>query len=282
MKLMRSMPGVPSATPAQENSACTGPPHSSRAASIEAFSERSRWMAFTPGSVISARSMTTTSAPASLASSATAAPMPVAPPTTSARRPSYLYASNSVMSYLLVGSGHHAADLEVQDRVGVEPQPAEDGITVLVELGRPPGRRGLPAVLDGGGGQPEGHALGRLAVLDVAVRHRLRVGRHLQGVLNHRPLAAELQQTLAPVGRVALGERLPHRIGGGDDVLADGIGAGEALVVSQLGPAEHGARLGPVPGRLQAGERHELAVAGAVGAAERVSRGGADRRRGPA
>ena len=46
MKLMRSMPGVPSATPAHENSACTGPPHSSTAASIEALSERSSWIAF--------------------------------------------------------------------------------------------------------------------------------------------------------------------------------------------------------------------------------------------
>ena len=41
MKLMRSMPGVPSATPAHENNACTGPPHSSTAASIDALSERS-------------------------------------------------------------------------------------------------------------------------------------------------------------------------------------------------------------------------------------------------
>src|SRR4051812_32084 len=36
MKLMRSMPGVPSATPAHENSASIGPPHSSSAASIDA------------------------------------------------------------------------------------------------------------------------------------------------------------------------------------------------------------------------------------------------------
>ncbi len=35
MKLIRSMPGVPSATPAQEKSASTGPPHSSTAESIE-------------------------------------------------------------------------------------------------------------------------------------------------------------------------------------------------------------------------------------------------------
>ena len=35
MKLMRSMPGVPSATPAHESSASIGPPHSSSAASIE-------------------------------------------------------------------------------------------------------------------------------------------------------------------------------------------------------------------------------------------------------
>ena len=36
MKLIRSMPGVPSATPAQESSTSTGPPHSATAASIDA------------------------------------------------------------------------------------------------------------------------------------------------------------------------------------------------------------------------------------------------------
>src|SRR4051794_40674164 len=39
--------------------------------------------------------MTTTSAPASCTSCATPAPMPVAPPTTTARLPSYRYASKS-------------------------------------------------------------------------------------------------------------------------------------------------------------------------------------------
>src|SRR5438067_4335517 len=97
MKLMRSMPGVPSATPAQENKACTGPPHSSTATSIDALSDKSRLMALTPSSVTSARSMTTTSAPASFTSSAVAAPMPVAPPTIRARLPSYLNASNGLM-----------------------------------------------------------------------------------------------------------------------------------------------------------------------------------------
>ena len=51
MKLMRSMPGVPSATPAHENSASIGPPHSSTAASIEALSARSSSMALAPASV---------------------------------------------------------------------------------------------------------------------------------------------------------------------------------------------------------------------------------------
>src|SRR5947209_4746313 len=100
MKLMRSIPGVPSATPAQENRACTGPPHSSTAASIDALSERSSLIALTPSRVTSARSMTTTSAPASFTSSAVAAPMPVAPPTTTARLPSYLNASNRPISLL--------------------------------------------------------------------------------------------------------------------------------------------------------------------------------------
>jgi hypothetical protein len=88
MKLIASMPGVPSATPAHENRASTGPPHCSRAASIEGRSARSTWMAVTPASGMSAQSMTTTSAPADSSSSAAAAPIPVAPPTTSARLPS--------------------------------------------------------------------------------------------------------------------------------------------------------------------------------------------------
>ena len=59
------MPGVPSATPAQEKSAWIGPPHSSTALSMEASSARLTWMALAPGSFTSAKSMTTTSAPAS-------------------------------------------------------------------------------------------------------------------------------------------------------------------------------------------------------------------------
>src|SRR5262245_20762875 len=92
------MPGVPSATPAHANNASTCPLHSSTAASIDAASARSRWTAFTPDSVTSAKSITTTSAPASWTSSAVAAPMPLAPPTTSARLPSYRKASKSAIS----------------------------------------------------------------------------------------------------------------------------------------------------------------------------------------
>src|SRR5829696_8275163 len=93
MKLIRSMPGVPSATPAQENRASTVPPQASRAASIESRSARFTWTALTPGRVISAKSRTTTSAPASRTTSAVAAPIPVAPPTTRARLPSKRKAS---------------------------------------------------------------------------------------------------------------------------------------------------------------------------------------------
>src|SRR4029453_4143833 len=151
MKLIRSMPGVPSATPAHENSACSGPPHSSTAASIEAFWALSTLVAFAP-------------------SRAPPPPLPVAPPTTSPRLPSYLYASNVPMSSPCRSlSGHHAADLEVHDRVPVDPELAEDRVAVLVEPRRPPGRPRLPVVLDGCGAQPEGHALRGRAVLHVAV-----------------------------------------------------------------------------------------------------------------
>src|SRR5262245_2110383 len=64
-------------------------------------------MALTPGSVTWAKSMTTTSAPASCASRAAAAPMPLAPPTTTTRLPSYRKASNRLTLDLLgtAGSG---------------------------------------------------------------------------------------------------------------------------------------------------------------------------------
>src|SRR5437764_1608349 len=114
MKLMRSMPGVPSARPAQENRAWTGAPHSSTAASIDALSDRSSLIALTPSSVTSARSMTTTSAPASFTSSAVAAPIPVAPPTTRARLPSNLKASNRLISSLPVSACRPGDRLRLQ------------------------------------------------------------------------------------------------------------------------------------------------------------------------
>src|SRR5690606_30057653 len=106
---MRSMPGVPSATPAQHSSASNGPPASSRAASTDPRSARSTWTGWTPGRATAARSMTTTSAPASSSSSAAAAPMPEAPPTTRARFPSKRKASNELMSVLLVVEVDRAA-----------------------------------------------------------------------------------------------------------------------------------------------------------------------------
>src|SRR4051794_33112351 len=104
MKLIFSMPGVPSSAPAHEKTACSGPPHSSSALSMLPLSRRSRLIAFTPGSVISAKSMTTTSAPSSWASAAAAAPMPVAPPTTSTRLPSKRNFSAPMSTNLLCGT----------------------------------------------------------------------------------------------------------------------------------------------------------------------------------
>jgi hypothetical protein len=85
--LIFSMPGVPWATPAQENSAWMGPSTALAAASIEARSERSSGMKVTPGLDTSARSIMVTSAPASSSTSTVAAPIPLAPPTTSACLP---------------------------------------------------------------------------------------------------------------------------------------------------------------------------------------------------
>src|SRR5262245_53620045 len=147
MKLIFSMPGVPSATPAQEKRAWIGPPHSSTAASMDALSDRSSTIDVTPSRVTGARSMTTTSAPASFTSSAAAAPIPVAPPTTTARLPLYENASNRPMCGCSPGesgesgelrrSGGDAADLEVDDRVPVEAELLEDLVPVLVEVGCP-------------------------------------------------------------------------------------------------------------------------------------------------
>src|SRR5918998_6979301 len=299
VKLMRSMPGVPSATPAHENSASTGPPTSSTAASIDALSDRSRCTALTPGRVTSARSMTTTSAPASLTSSAAAAPMPVAPPTTSARLPSYLNASNVPMSCLrcrlVVGvscwrrlsvggarrSGHDPPDLQVDDGVHVEAEAAEDVVAVLVELGCPPGRRRLAAELHGCRRQLEGHTFGRLAVLHVAVGDGLRVARGFEGVLHHRPLAGEAGEGLAPLVGRALGEGLAQAVHARGCVGGDRLAVGEPLVGGQLGPADDLARLGPVLGRLQAREGEVLAVLRLVGGAERVAGRRVGRRRRP-
>src|SRR5205807_5236609 len=163
MKLMRSMPGVPSATPAQENRAWTGPPHSSTAASIDALSDRSRLIALTPSSVTSARSMTTTSAPASLTSSAVAAPMPVAPPTTRARLPSYLKASNRLISSLPVSACRPGDRLRLQ--VLLEPGdavlPADAAVLVAAEWHV--GADGHPAV-DGDEAGPDAAGDGERAL----------------------------------------------------------------------------------------------------------------------
>src|SRR5690242_14837615 len=60
--------------------------------------------------------MTVTSAPASCTSSATAAPIPLAPPTTSARLPSYRKASNSPICALLLGAAAQCSAGSVQPR----------------------------------------------------------------------------------------------------------------------------------------------------------------------
>src|SRR5207247_3148347 len=125
-----------------------------------------------------------------------AAPMPVAPPTTSARLPSYRKASNWLMTDVLLVSGDHAANAEVDDRIHVEAELAEDLVAVLVELGCPAGQRRLFVVLHGRGHEPERVAVGRLAVLHVAVGDRLGVDGHLERGMHDRPLPAEVLEPL--------------------------------------------------------------------------------------
>src|SRR4051794_6569199 len=123
--------------------------------------------------------MTTTSAPASWTSSAVAAPIPVAPPTTRARFPSNRNASNSDMYlspwFLCGGSGDDAADLEVHDGIPVEADRLQDLVAVLVEVGRPPELRLLLVELDRRGDELERRPVGVHRLLDVAVGDRLRV-----------------------------------------------------------------------------------------------------------
>src|SRR5487761_2156063 len=113
--------------------------------------------------------MTTTSAPASCTSSAVAAPIPVAPPTTSTRLPSYRNAPKAPIAVLLEslrfcrwigvgrGSGDNAADLEVDDRVPVQAELGEDRVAVLVELGSTRGFRCYLVELHGSGSEIEVH-----------------------------------------------------------------------------------------------------------------------------
>src|SRR5579883_3347959 len=84
MKLTRITEG-PSKIPAHENSAWNGPSSFPSASSTLAFSDRSTRSASSQGYATSATSRTCTSPPSSPASCAAAAPMPVAPPTTSTR-----------------------------------------------------------------------------------------------------------------------------------------------------------------------------------------------------
>src|SRR5437763_14192712 len=116
--------------------------------------------------------MTSTSAPASRATSAVAAPIPEAPPTTSARLPSYRNPSNRLMSCPPIvdqSSRDHAAHLEVENGVPVDAELAQYGVAVLVELGRSRRQGRLLVVLDRGRHQPEGNAGGGLALLHVPV-----------------------------------------------------------------------------------------------------------------
>src|SRR4029453_6162791 len=87
------------------NTRFQGPPHSSTAPSIDALSARSRWIDLTPDSFTLAKSITTTSAPASPARPAVAPPIPQAPPTRSTRLPSYRNLSNNlkVVSLFVLG-----------------------------------------------------------------------------------------------------------------------------------------------------------------------------------
>src|SRR5581483_10966871 len=134
MKLIRIRSG-PSATPAAEKIALTGPPTSSRALSIDAGSRRSTEIALSTGYFTGAKSMTATSAPSSAACLAVAAPMPVAPPTTSTRLLSYRNCSIPVISpsptfgYCICTLGNICL---VQDRVDLTISPVAGASAVEV------------------------------------------------------------------------------------------------------------------------------------------------------
>src|ERR1700733_1399855 len=120
------------------------------------------------------------------------APIPLAPPVTMARTP----ASGSVMSdpsatqvfpARRCGAApleDRAGDLQLDDLVHVEAELTEQFIGVLAVPGGTGRRAGLAVELERCGHQLERGAVGVLEILDVPVRHDLRVGEDVDRALH--------------------------------------------------------------------------------------------------
>ena len=245
-----------------------------------------------PGSVTAAKSMTTTSAPASCASWAAAAPIPVAPPTTTTRLPSYRNASNRLMSALLHGvpnsTGSDVGDRNTCPRmcgslpVGIE---AQVGQAVEQQLERDahlePGEVHPEADVDAVAPRDVGlrraedvEAVGiRITILVAVGRTEQRHDRRAGGDRNARQLrvagghARDDEQRRFPPNRLLDRLRDQRPIGANGVEL---LGVGEQPEEQVPGRAVRGLDAG---GEQQAQEREDLLVGEALAVDLGVARG---------
>ena len=226
-----------------------------------------------PARVTSARSITTTSAPASLrqlgdrrahAGGATDDERPLAVvPERVEQCPCRLslLVSMSVGRGVVGRSGDDAADLEVHD---ARPSRGRGSSRISspcsLNSGARSGAGGSPPYCTGAAASWNGMPSTVSQSCDVAVGDGLRVGGGLERVLHHRPLAGEAREPLAPLVGGALGERPAQQLGG-----LGGVGSPMAAAsakrssVGELGPAETSHTSGQYFARLQAGERRRTA-----------------------
>ena len=200
MKLILSMPGVPSATPAQENSASTGPPQLVERGvdrvllgqvDVDGLDARQGDLGEVHDHDVGAGVLHQLGGGGAHAGGTADDERALAVVPECVEQTHDGAPLGSVSVSIIVRSRDDAADLEVDDGVPVEPELAEDVIAVLVELGRPLGLRGLLVVLHRRGHQLEGCAARGLAVLHVAVGDALRIGDGFERVLHDGPLPDE-------------------------------------------------------------------------------------------
>ena len=163
------------------------------------------------------------------------------------------------------GSGDDAADLEVDDGVPVEAEVGQDRVAVLVELGRPAGRRPAPR-RTAPAPPPAGTACRPPSRSPGGSRWRRSAGRRRPRACPARPPTGRRRPPAARATRRASPTRTPRsRIGAGLALLArsDSWSAKRGSVASSGRPMTLAQRR-PVLARLEAGEGEHPAVLGLV------------------